>query len=63
MRTQAQYATAKPSAASMVMCSPEMLIRCPTPVRQKTSQSAAGIASWSPIASATSTPRSAASPR
>ena len=38
----------------MVMCRPEMLIRWPTPVRQKTCQSSCAMASWSPMASATS---------
>ena len=33
-------------------------MRWPTPVRQNTSQSSGAIASWSPMASATSTPRS-----
>ncbi len=56
-------ASARPPAidAKTVTCSPEMLIRCPMPVRLKTRHCDSGIARCSPIVSATITPAYGAS--
>ena len=42
--------------AIIVMCNPEMLMRCPIPARLNTVQSDCEISRWSPITSATITP-------
>ncbi len=53
---------APPSQPNIVMCSPEIDIRCATPVLRNTSQPGPSIAAWSPTASAASAPVAAASP-
>ena len=57
-RRHSQPITSDAAQANMVMCRPEMLIKCATPVALKTSQSARSIAFWSPTTSAASTPAS-----
>ncbi len=49
------------SQANIVMCKPEMDIRCATPVMRKRSQPWRSMAAWSPMARAASTPAAAAS--
>ena len=51
-----QPSTPLASSANRVMCSPEMLIKCATPVMRNTSQSWRSMADWSPITSAAITP-------
>ncbi len=52
---------APPSQPSIVMWSPEIDMRCATPVSRNTSQPGPAIAAWSPTASAASAPVAAAS--
>ncbi len=49
--------TASPARlAIIVMCNPEMLTRCPMPVRLNSVQSASLMARWSPSTNASNTP-------
>ncbi len=56
LRRASAEANAPASAASAVTCSPEMLTRCPTPVRLNTVHCASGTERWSPIDCAATTP-------
>ncbi|MNV64010.1 hypothetical protein D3C71_1566340 [compost metagenome] len=56
-RRQARPSSAAASQANSVMCRPEMLIRCATPVARNSSQSRVAMACWSPTTSAATTPR------
>ena len=57
-RRHSQASNKDATQANMVMCKPEIDIRCATPVARKTSQSARSIAFWSPTTKAANTPAS-----
>jgi len=56
LRRQSAPTSKAAPQANIVMCRPEMLMRCATPVARNTSQSARSIAFWLPTISAASTP-------
>jgi hypothetical protein len=58
LRRQSAPTSQAASQANIVIWSPEIDIRCATPVARKMSQSARSMAFWSPVTSAAITPAS-----